>query len=63
MTLMQSGKYNQECTCFFSEYIFQINTILVNERKVDTSCRVKEVPECIIWNASALDSFEREPLM
>jgi len=59
MKLMQSGKYNPECTCFFflPEYIFQINTILVNERKVGTSCRVKEVPECIIWKASALDSF------
>ena len=42
---------------FFSEYIFRINTILVNERKVDTSCRVKEVPECIIRKASAFDSF------
>jgi len=42
---------------FFLEYIFWINTILVNERKVGTSCRVKEVSKCIIRKASALDSF------
>ncbi|KEH39083.1 RCD1-SRO-TAF4 (RST) plant domain protein [Medicago truncatula] len=40
----------------FSEYIFRINAIMVNERKVDTSYRAKGVPECKIWKDS-------EPLM
>jgi len=49
---IQSGMH-----LFFPEYIFRINTLLVDEIKVGTSCRVKEVPECIIRKASALDSF------
>jgi len=55
-------KIKSEMHLFFLKYIFRIHTILVNERKVGTSCRVKEVSECIIRKASALDSFEREPL-
>jgi hypothetical protein len=37
----------------FPEYIFWINTILVNEGKVGSSCRVRDVPDCIIQNTSA----------
>ncbi|AES73579.1 hypothetical protein MTR_3g106390 [Medicago truncatula] len=36
---------------------------MVNEGKVGTSCRVKEVPGCIIRKALTLDSFERESLI
>ncbi|AET03893.1 hypothetical protein MTR_8g077280 [Medicago truncatula] len=31
----------------FPEYIFRINAIMVNERKVDTSCRAKGVPATV----------------
>ena len=47
----------------FLKYIFRINAIMVNEGKVGTSCRAKDVSECKIRKASALDSFKREPLM
>ena len=54
MTLIQSGMH-----LWSLEYPFRINPIMVNEGKVGTSCRAKDIPECIIRNASALASFER----
>ena len=55
---IQSGMH-----LWFPEYTFRINAIMVNEGKVGTSCRAKDIPECKIRKDSALDSFERESLM